>query len=327
MSIIYRLIKRFREFGGVRLILTYMRIGAMGELMKQSINVIWGKKTIEEAYQAVQACVVPHLRQQYQSYLEQLIDKYSSKELHHRKSNKVWFCWLQGLDKAPELVHICLNSLHSNLPDYDIVVLTEDNLSDYVTYPNFILHKYKKRIIPKAHYTDLLRLELLNIYGGTWIDATILCTGFDSQQTKDIKAGLDADLFLFQHLEKGNDSFHGISNWFISASSNQKILLILRDMLYQYWEDYNCVVAYFIFHIFFTMIAEQMPEEVMKMPRKNNRYCYYLEHRLGNIFDDGWMKELEARCCFHKLSGRLWKEAEGKDNTFLREIEKKYSPA
>ena len=30
--------------------------------------------------------------------------------------------------------------------------------------------------ITKTHLSDLLRLELLIRYGGTWIDATVFCT-------------------------------------------------------------------------------------------------------------------------------------------------------
>lgn len=327
MSIISRLFKRFREFGGIRLILTYIRIGAIGEFVRQGFYVIWGKKHFGEANQAVQASVIPQIQRQYLPLLEQLADKYNSKKLQHRRCNRIWFCWLQGIDNAPEIVRICLNSLYCHLPDYDIVVLSENNIGDYVEFPDVIIQKYNQGIIPKAHFTDLLRLELLNSYGGTWIDATILCTGFESQRTKDIKTCLNADLFFFQHLEKDDSRYHGISNWLVSASSNQIVLLILRDMLYQYWNDYNCVVAYFIFHIFFAMIEQQMPEEIKKMPRKNNRYCFYLEHRLGDKFDEDWTKELINRSCFHKLSGRLWKEAEGKANTFLCEIEKRYNPA
>ena len=100
--------------------------------------------------------------------------------------------------------------------------------------------------------------------------------------------------------------------------------MILRDLLYQYWKDYNCVIAYFIFHIFFAMIAERLPEEISKMPRKSNKFCFYLEHRLSDEYDRVWMKELTDRCSFHKLNGRLWKEAKGKPNTFLAKIKETY---
>lgn len=120
---------------------------------------------------------------------------------------------------------------------------------------------------------------------------------------------------MFQYLRKDDKRFLDISNWFISASSNQKTLAILRDMLYQYWEEYDCVIAYFVFDIFFMMIVEMLPEEVEMMPRVRGKYCFYLAHRLEDEYNEEWMNELTRRCCFHKLSGRLWSEAKNKDNT------------
>ena len=49
-----------------------------------------------------------------------------------------------------------------------------------------------------------------------------------------------------------------------------------------------------------------------------------MEHRLGDGYDEQWMKELTDRCCFHKLNRRLWNEAEGKDNTYLGKIKSWY---
>lgn len=151
----------------------------------------------------------------------------------------------------------------------------------------------------------------------------MLCTG-NVNDNLNVDDYLNADLFFFQFLKKGETKFRGISNWFITASTNQKALLILREMLYQYWRDYDCVVAYFIFHIFFSMIAEELPEEIEKMPRKSNRYSFYLEHRLCDTYQEEWMRELTSRCCFHKLNRRLWNEAEGKDNTYMLKIKEMY---
>ena len=33
----------------------------------------------------------------------------------------VWFCWLQGIENAPELVRRCLESLQRNIPDKKII--------------------------------------------------------------------------------------------------------------------------------------------------------------------------------------------------------------
>ena len=298
-----------------------------------------GKRTITAAYSKIQAKTIPHLRKQYEGLLQELIEKYRQEELPHEHSHKVWVCWLQGMEQAPEIVKVCHRSLQRHLTDREIVVVTQENINQYVTFPEHVERKFQQGKIPMAQYSDLLRIELLTRYGGTWVDATVLCTGDVAQNGNSAQTAhqgmvtqipqkwqqcLDVDLFFFQHLKKGDEGFHGISNWFITASSNQKVLLILRDMLYQYWKDYDCLVAYFIFHIFFTMIAEQMPEEIKKIPKISNKFCLYLEHRLTDEYDESWMRELTARCCFHKLNGRLWKEAEGKEYTFLCKIKDSY---
>jgi hypothetical protein len=147
----------------------------------------------------------------------------------------------------------------------------------------------------------------------------VLCTG--SHFPQEI---LNADLFFFQYIREGNKEFQGISNWFITASSNQKALLILKEMLYQYHRDYDCTVAYFIFHVFFMMIVKKLPEEVKQMPRVSNKYCFALESHLGDSYDETWLRALTANCCFHKLNGRLWKEAEGKEDTYLCKIKEMF---
>ena len=326
MSVIRRLQNRFWQFGGLNLVREYIRLGVFWEFVKQGALVILKKKEISQAYARIQQKVVPQLRTQYAPLLQQLIADYSGKKLIHQHSHIVWVCWFQGLENAPEIVKICQTSLRQYLGDREIIVLTDENMSQYVTFPEHIQKKYQKGLIPMAHYSDLLRLEVLTRYGGTWIDATVLCTGEATLNDGRLKVVdyLDADLFLFQYYREGDARIRGVSNWFISASSNQKTLLILKEMLYQYHNDYNCAVAYFIFHVFFMMIAKKLPEEVVKMPRVSNSFCFLLENHLGNRYDEAWMKHLTDRCSFHKLNGRLWNEAEGKDNTYLCKIKEMF---
>lgn len=303
--------------------MVYAHVGLLSEFVKQGLYVLLRKKTINEAYSCIQSKVVPHLQKQYSPLLKMLILRYSNTEQFHEKNNKVWICWLQGMENAPEIVQICYASLKRYLIDREIIVITEENINQYVEFPEHIQRKYKEGIIPCAQFTDLLRLELLIRYGGTWIDSTVLCTG-NVNDNHNINDYLNADLFLFQFLKRDETKSRGISNWFITASTNQKVLLILRDMLYQYWRDYDCLVAYFIFHIFFSMIAGELPEEIKKIPRRSNQYCFYLEHRLGDRYQEEWMQELTSRCCFHKLNRRLWNEAEGKRNSFLERIREEF---
>ena len=92
-----------------------------------------------------------------------------------KKANRgrVWFCWLQGLEQAPPLVKLCYEALRQKLPDREIVVIDAKNVFDYITLPEEIVEKWKRGIIGPAHFSDLIRLELLVRYGGYWIDATV----------------------------------------------------------------------------------------------------------------------------------------------------------
>lgn len=168
--------------------------------------------------------------------------------------------------------------------------------------PDDIVRKWERGRIPTAQFTDILRLELLIKYGGTWIDSTVLYTGGSRSMVQEY---LDADLFMFQQLRKNETRFLGISNWFITSCPDNWVLKELRDMLYQYWSDYDCVIHYYMFHLFFGMIMERHPEVAAKMPRHGNGIPHYLQRRMGGSYDEEWMQELKKRTCFHKLSYRL----------------------
>ena len=184
-----------------------------------------------------------------------VMSKYESAVAKEEKSNIVWVCWLQGRDAAPALVKSCISSLERNLYGRDIRVLDEKGIGSYVRFPEHIERKWKKGLIPPAAYSDLLRLELLIKYGGTWIDSTVFCSGPDYPLEY-----LDAGLFMFQFARAEDRRYSGISNWFITSSRpGNPVLMVLRDMLYRYWEDFDCFVYFFVFHLFFSMMVEREP--------------------------------------------------------------------
>ena len=91
--------------------------------------------------------------------------------------DNIWICWFQGEKNSPPIVKKCIESIKKYNKDKKIHIITEDNISEYVEFPNYIYDKWKKGIITNTHLSDLLRLELLIKYGGLWLDATTLLTG------------------------------------------------------------------------------------------------------------------------------------------------------
>ena len=123
-----------------------------------------------------------------------VLDKLSSSRYHRtdQRQTKVWVCWLQGYDKAPHIVKRCIDSIRQHSRGLDTVVIDNTNIHDYITIPRHISEKYEKGIIPNAHYSDYIRVSLLALHGGIWIDSTVLLT--DSLPDRII----DTDLFCFK---------------------------------------------------------------------------------------------------------------------------------
>jgi hypothetical protein len=215
---------------------------------------------------------------------------------------KLWICWLQGLEEAPELVKACVASMRKPFRDWEIIVLTEENIPDYIQFPDYIVEKWKKGIISPAHYSDLLRTALLCRYGGGWVDATVLCTADEVPEYV-----CQAPLFVYQYLDLTRKDLEpgGISNWLIFAQRNQPILRLVQELLYAYWKDTKHLTHYFIFHLFFTMAAQRYPEEWKKVPVYNNCSPHTLRFELQEPYSKQRWRQIIQQADFHKLDRRL----------------------
>ena len=139
-----------------------------------------------------------------------------------------------------------------NCKGFNIIIINEANMLNYIKFPKYIIEKYQKGYMTPTHFSDLLRLELLIKYGGTWIDASVLIT----ECTKEY---FMKDLFFFQ--ERNNFGCVG-SSWFITSEKRSPILRTTRDLLYEYWRISNNLYNYFTFHLFFKMSCEKYPQDL-----------------------------------------------------------------
>ena len=310
--------KLFKKVEGKEILRQYRRAHVLCFALFQTMLLGFSKKSLEIVRLSVQNKIVSKLRKKYKKKLAafkiQIDTQYDA--LPHGNSNKVWFCWFQGLDNAPELVKVCHQSLKDNLKDKEIVVITEENYSDYVDFPDYIKEKYKKGIISRTHFSDLLRLQLLIQYGGTWIDSTVYCSGGEIPDYM-----LNSDLFLFQDLKPGLDGHAtAISNWFITSCQNNKLLLLTRDLLFEYWRKKNKLIDYFIFHDLMQLALEAYPEDWNKVVPFPNSIPHVLLLRLFEPYDKTIWEAITGVTPFHKLSYKFSTENEKIPDTFFEKV-------
>lgn len=271
------------------------------------------RKALEILRLAVSLKIKQKLEKKYKKTL-QIFDQELNRELPHESSNKVWFCWFQGIENAPAIVRKCYQSICNNLTDREIVVLTLNNLKQYVKFPDYIMKKWKSGQITHTHFTDLLRLELLISYGGMWIDATVLCT---AKQTQIPDYYFDSDLFFYQCLKPGRDGQSQIiSSWLMSARTNNIVLMAVRCLCYEYWQVNTKLVDYFLLHDFMSIVLEYYPEEWRKVVPRDNAAPHILLLRLFEEYDEKMYKDIIIQSPFHKLSYKFTDEDMSKEGTY-----------
>lgn len=309
-----KFIQLFNKVGGKEVLRQYLQAHVFLFAMVQTLLNGFSKKSLEIVRLAVSNRILQKLRKKYRKVIAQF--KAEQKSLPREHSNKVWVCWLQGMENAPELVQRCYASLQENLPDREIILLTEDNYRNFITFPEHIQTKIDSGIITRTHMSDLLRLELLLNYGGTWIDATVFCSG------KNIPAYmLDSELFVFQSLKPGLDGHAtALSSWFMTACTNHPILALTKALLYCYWEKKNSMVDYFLLHDFFQLATEAYPQEWSRVTPFSNSLPHILLLRLFEEYDEETWNNIRNMTPFHKLTYKFPAEQSALPNTYYKHI-------
>lgn len=225
-----------------------------------------------------------------------------------KSSKKIWFCWLQGIENAPDLVKACYNSIKKQMLDYEIIIVTEENLHGYIEVSPIVQEKYLNGKMCAAHYSDYLRCELLIKYGGIWMDATVLLTNKIPDNV------LNSSFLMFDLSGYMDVNTRKSSNWFIVSEPENRILTLVRDMLVKYWSESDNAVNYYIMHIFIRMVFELNENEWNSMNHMAVN-AYLMARALNNTFDSNQYEFIKSVSFIHKLTNKR-KIDTGKDNVY-----------
>lgn len=220
-------------------------------------------------------------------------------------NNNIWICWFQGMENAPEIVKICYQSVKKYCKNYNIHVITKDNMYDYVNFPDEIVDKINKKIIPSAQLSDLIRTNLLVNHGGTWVDSTVLLT---EELPKYI---FNKQLFMFGW-RPAADLTAVKNSWFIYAQKNNRILQTVQDLLFEFWKQENSLSEYFLWHMFTRMAFDKYPEDLENMYYVSEEMAHCLSYTLFKQFDKTYWEYITRISTIHKLSWHNFYSKDGK---------------
>ena len=131
----------------------------------------------------------------------------------------IWINWFQGWDNAPEISCKCLESWKYYNPEWQIILLDESNMDKYCDL---------KKTLPglNTNYIslgDLLRLSLLALHGGVWVDSTLWCN-------KPLDKWLEFDdSFFFTRKDRLMDT------WLMGAHSHSYLMRQYYKIAIKWW--------------------------------------------------------------------------------------------
>lgn len=224
-----------------------------------------------------------YLRERYEKDVKRIIAEY--RESEECADKKIWVMWWQGRSSMLPLVEACYNKILKECSeDYEVVLITKDNYASYVELPDYILKKVENGNITLTHISDIIRVMLLNKWGGIWLDATV----------------------YLHHLPEmiGNSKFFTLSGkgmfpdfisrgeWspFMMATNCKNYLLMqcMEFLLLAYWKEHDCLIEYLLVDYFIDLVkhnSDAVIRDIQEVPYNNQFY------ELNSVLNQKYVKE------------------------------------
>lgn len=252
--------------------------------------------TIQKLIDSLLYVLVQSKIKKYLELAEKNID-YTKK---NKSNNVAWIFWLQGIESAPDIVKACVNSVKENF-NYNVIVLSKENLKQYVDIPEYIYEKLDDGEISKTHFSDIVRFNLLRNNGGIWIDSTVLCVN----QMDDI---LNKDFYTSAGK---NDSYPFFiegkwTGFVIGGLSNEPMFQFMDEFFKIYWNKNNSLVNYFLIDYAIKYAYDhnigRLKSYIDNYALKNNPRLFDLQPKLNDVYEKKVFNDLCESTSLFKLS-------------------------
>ncbi len=190
------------------------------------------------------------------------------------EENVIWVMWWQGEASMPASIYTTIHSLRENNSDKKIIIITRENYFRYITIPEKMLKKVDNAEMKVCYLADYIRFKLLSLYGGVWVDASVLHT-----------APIDATFFdsYFYTIRHGKDIPICLGKWSIFAIAGQRgnnLFIKMSNLLEHYWDNEKCAITYFLTDCFLRVCYEnddEIKEMIDKVPVNNTDVFSYTQ--------------------------------------------------
>lgn len=223
-----------------------------------------------------------------------------TEDLYDENNSPIWIFWWQGKDNMPKIVKACYNSICNNAPEkHPVVLLTKENYRQFAHLPEFIIKKAESKDLSLAHFSDIIRANLITLHGGLWLDATMFIS-------KPIPEALFKQDF-FSPIPYFRGKRYKDYSWCCFAWGGKKGNLVhgnLYKFFIQYWKDHQMLITYLWQDDYVKMMYNHFPKirEVIDYGGIPTTGLFEMQQVLGDPYDESYYKKLIKENTYHKLT-------------------------
>lgn len=195
----------------------------------------------------------------------------SMNELHQKRN--IWMMWWQGEEHAPEIITQCINSVRIHARNAKVNVISQNNISFYIDIPDSIMNLVNNKQLSLTHLSDLIRVCLLEKYGGLWIDASLYCIKDIPEQWFEFP--------IFSRKMK-NDDITFVSNYkwtvgLMGGEKNYPLFTKVHELFVNYIINEKYFIDYFVLDYLISIIydsSEYVKKDIDTIPENNGMWSY-----------------------------------------------------
>lgn len=249
-----------------------------------------------KAYERFKYKIIIHwLDKRYGKEVDKVIAGYSS-HCKIQEDSPIWVFWWQGGGGMPPVVRSCYESILRNAEKHPVILITKNNVSEYVDIPEYIYEKIEEKKMTLTHFSDILRENLMYKHGGIWMDATLYMT-----------SPFPGEIYQYEYYSiKGAYEEWEWTGFFQASGQGNVFAKAVSHLFNCYWQEHNCLISYLLIDCLMTvarMHSTDIDWLVHELPRKDSSIFLLGDGtHLDKIFDENEMDEICKKSNIHKLS-------------------------
>jgi hypothetical protein len=169
-----------------------------------------------------------------------LVDDLKQKPAAVEEPETIWQFWDNPTGRTtPEIVKASFKTVEKFKGNFEHKILDNSTAGNYSDLPGYVFDRLKSGRMRYAHFSDLLRLNLLKNHGGVWMDATVYMTDFIPERIA------NQDFFVFLTGELTAFPYSFAQNCFIRAKIGSFLCEAWYKMCIEYWKNEARRMDYF----------------------------------------------------------------------------------